>query len=124
MIHNDDDNHDEQKKPGIYDWTCTLCEQDFESEVTPRHCPYCNNKTLLKPDLPPELLEKIGYEYLLFDDEPEHQILLFELLSVFYHGFGMDWMVERVDRIREQTKVLRIKFELPNRGNQPPERMD
>ena len=86
MIHNDDNNN-EQKKPGIYDWTCTLCEQDFESETTPRQCPYCSNKTLLKPDLPLELLEKIGYEYPLFDDEPEHQILLFELLSVFYNGY-------------------------------------
>jgi DNA-directed RNA polymerase subunit RPC12/RpoP len=114
MTHNNNEDN-EKKKPGIYDWTCTLCEQDFESKYTPKHCPYCNNKTLLKPDLPLELLEEIGFEYLLFDDEPEHQILLFELLSVFNHMYGTDWMIERVDRIREQTKVLRIKFELPNR---------
>ena len=122
MINND--KNEGQKKWDIYDWQCTLCEQAFESEETPKHCPYCNNKTLLKPDLPLELLEKIGFEYLLFDDEPEHQILLFELLSVFNHMYGTDWMIERVDRIREQTKVLRIKFELPNRGKQHPETRD
>jgi hypothetical protein len=35
MIHNYDKN-DEQKKPGIYDWQCTLCEQDFESKYKGR----------------------------------------------------------------------------------------
>ena len=121
-----DKKHEEQKKWGIYDWICTFCEQNIESEVTPRHCPYCLDKYLLKPDLPAELLEKIGYEYLLFDDDvPEHQILLFELLSIFYNGYGMDWMVERVVRIREQTKILRIKFELPNPPiHLPPDRSD
>ena len=115
-------NDDEQKRPGIYDWQCTLCEQSFKSKYTPKHCPYCENKTLLKPDLPAELLEKIGYEYLLFDDEPEHQILFFELLSVYYHMYGLDWMIERVDKIREQVPIMKIKFKLPNREGEHPKK--
>jgi DNA-directed RNA polymerase subunit RPC12/RpoP len=121
MIHN---NSNEQKEVGADDWQCSECLNKFETDEIPKGCPSCKGKNLFKPDLPQGLLDEIGYEYLIYED-PENHILLLHLLSVFYEAYGLEWLIARVDRIRKQIPILKIKFEVPNRGKHlPPDRGD
>ena len=89
----------------IHTWQCSVCGHVCVQRNPPDKCPSCN-KVLHKPDLPPEILEVFGNDYLFLDDVRKHKAVIVALERLF-RRHGKDWIFENLEELREQASELR-----------------
>ncbi len=89
----------------IHTWQCSVCGYVCVQRNPPDKCPSCN-KVLYKPDLPPEILEIFGNDYLFLDDVVKHKAVIIALERLF-RKHGKDWIIENLEELREQASALK-----------------
>jgi len=89
----------------IHTWQCSVCGHVCMQRTPPDKCPSCN-KVLHKPNLPPEILEIFGNDYLFLDDIVKHKAVIIALERL-YRRHGGDWIVDNLEELREQAMELR-----------------
>ena len=89
----------------IHTWQCSVCGHVCIQRNPPTKCPSCN-KVLYKPDLPPEILEIFGNDYLFLDDVVKHKAVIIALERLF-RRHGRNWIIENLEELREQASALK-----------------
>ena len=96
----------------LFSIECPVCQREIQNlsktkssyEVKTK-CPSCN-KVLYKPDLPLDILEIFGNDYLFLDDVVKHKAVIIALERLF-RRHGKDWIFENLEELREQASALK-----------------
>ena len=89
----------------IHTWQCSVCGHVVVGTNPPDKCPSCK-KVLHRPDLPPEILEAFGNDFLFLDDVRKHKAVIIALERLYRRRGGV-WIIENLEELRDQAMELR-----------------